>query len=64
MLRATDDTVVITIRGIGEMTARNPDSFIDLSALKPISVARKPSFTLGNAKATPPDFPAAPQTQN
>ena len=31
MLRATDDTVVITIRGIGEMTPRNPDSFIDLS---------------------------------
>ena len=24
MLRATDDTVVITIRGIGDMTARNP----------------------------------------
>src|SRR5438046_8159797 len=34
MLRATDDTVVITIRGIGEMTPRNPDSFIDLSALE------------------------------
>src|SRR5215510_14457537 len=29
MLRATDDTVVITIRGIGDMTPRNPDSFID-----------------------------------
>src|SRR5947207_9089716 len=31
MLLPTDDTVVLTIRGIGEMTPRNPDSFIDLS---------------------------------
>src|SRR5206468_17863 len=31
MRRATDDTVVITIRGIGEMTPRNPDSFVVLS---------------------------------
>ena len=34
MRRANDDTVVITIRGIGEMTPRNPDSFIDLSTLE------------------------------
>ena len=29
MRRANDDTVVMTIRGIGEMTPHNPDSFID-----------------------------------
>jgi hypothetical protein len=34
MLRATDDTVVLTIRGIGEMTPHNPDSFIDLSTIE------------------------------
>jgi hypothetical protein len=31
MLRATDTTVVITLRGIGEMTPQNPDSFVRLS---------------------------------
>jgi len=31
MLNATDTDVVITIRGIGEMTTHNPDSFIRLS---------------------------------
>ena len=31
MLNATDTHVVITIRGIGEMTTHNPDSFIRLS---------------------------------
>src|SRR5947209_20550869 len=34
MLRATDTTVVITLRGIGEMTPHNPDSFIRLSPTK------------------------------
>lgn len=31
MLRATDTHVVITLRGIGEMTPQNPDSFVRLS---------------------------------
>src|SRR5205814_10494871 len=31
MLRATDADVVITLRGIGEMTPQNPDSVIRLS---------------------------------
>jgi hypothetical protein len=34
MFRATDDTVVINTRGIGEMTPRNSDSFIDLSTFE------------------------------
>jgi 3-keto-disaccharide hydrolase/GMC oxidoreductase len=34
MLRADDSHVVITLRGIGEMTPHNPDSFIRLSPTK------------------------------
>jgi choline dehydrogenase-like flavoprotein len=34
MLRADDSHVVITLRGIGEMTPQNPDSFIRLSPTK------------------------------
>ncbi|MEO8129564.1 MAG: family 16 glycoside hydrolase, partial [Bryobacteraceae bacterium] len=34
MLRAGDTHVVITLRGIGEMTPRNPDSFVRLSPTK------------------------------
>jgi 3-keto-disaccharide hydrolase/GMC oxidoreductase len=64
MLRANDDTVVITIRGIGEMTARNPDSFVDLSAIDTDFGRPKAVVHLGNAKASPVDFPGSPQTQN
>ena len=54
MLRASDDTVVITIRGIGDMTPRNPDSFIDLSTSE-IDFFERPKAVvhLGNAKASP-----------
>jgi choline dehydrogenase-like flavoprotein len=31
MLQADDNTVVITLRGIGEMVPHNPDSFVDLA---------------------------------
>ena len=31
MLQANDQTAVITLRGIGEMTPQNPDSFVDLA---------------------------------
>jgi len=34
MLRATDKDVVITLRGIGEMTPQNPDSFVRPSPTK------------------------------
>ena len=64
MLRATDDTVVITIRGIGEMTPRNPDSFIDLSTLETDFDRPKAVVTLGNAKASPADFPGSAETNN
>ncbi len=64
LLRATDDTVVITIRGIGDMTPRNPDSFIDLSALDTDFGRPKAIVHLGNAKATPQEFPGSAQTQN
>jgi hypothetical protein len=64
MLRATDDTVVITIRGIGDMTPRNPDSFIDLSTTEFDLERPKAVVSLGNAKAKPQDFPGSAQTQN
>ena len=62
MLRATDDTVVITIRGIGEMTARNPDSFVDLSTTEKDFDRPKAVVTLGNAKASVQDFPGSVET--
>jgi len=64
MLRADDDTVVITIRGIGDMTPRNPDSFIDLSTLEADFGRPKAVVHLGNAKASPQDFPGSAATQN
>ena len=57
MLRANDKTVVITIRGIGEMTPRNPDSFIELSALETEFDRPKAVVHLGNAKAKPGALP-------
>jgi len=62
MLRATDDTVVITIRGIGEMTPRNPDSFITLSTTDTDFDRPKAVVTLGNSKARPQDFPGSAET--
>src|SRR5258708_17648968 len=62
MLRATDDTVVITIRGIGEMTPRNPDSFIDLSTTDTDFGRPKAVVALGNSKASPQQFPGSPET--
>lgn len=64
MLHATDDTVVITIRGIGDMTPRNPDSFIELSTTETDFGRPKAVVHLGNSKATPQEFPGSPQTQN
>lgn len=64
MLRANDDTVVITIRGIGDMTPRNPDSFVDLSTLETDFGRPKAVVHLGNAKANPADFAGSAQTQN
>ncbi len=62
MLRATDDTVVITIRGIGEMTPRNPDSFIDLSTTETDFGRPKALVALGNSKADAQQFPGSPET--
>jgi hypothetical protein len=64
MLRATDDTVVITIRGIGDMTPHNPDSFISLSPTDTDFDRLKAVVTLGNSKAKPQDFPGSAQTNN
>lgn len=64
LLRATDDTVAITIRGIGDMTPHNPDSFIDLSSPELDFERPKAVVHLGNAKAKPQDFPGSTQTQN
>jgi choline dehydrogenase-like flavoprotein len=62
MLRATDDTVVITIRGIGEMTPRNPDSFIDLSPTEADFGRPKAVVSLGNSKASAEQFPGSAET--
>jgi hypothetical protein len=64
MLRANDDTVVITIRGIGDMTPRNPDSFIDLSTTETDFARPKAVVHVGNAKANAADFPGSAETQN
>jgi len=64
MLRASDDRVVITIRGIGDMTTRNPDSFIDLSPTETDFDRPKAVVHLGNAKADPAVFPGSLQTNN
>ncbi|MCI0639856.1 MAG: DUF1080 domain-containing protein [Gemmataceae bacterium] len=64
MLRATDNTVVITIRGIGDMTPRNPDSFIDLSASETEFGRPRAVVHLGNAKVDPAVFLGSTQTQN
>jgi len=64
LLRATDDTVVITIRGIGDMTPHNPDSFIDLGTVETDFQRPKAVVHLGNAKALPQEFLGSSQTQN
>lgn len=64
MLRATDDTVVITIRGIGDMTPRNPDSFVELSSSAFDFERPQAVVHLGNAKASAQAFPGSAQTQN
>jgi hypothetical protein len=64
MLRATDDTVVITIRGIGEMTPRNPDSSIGLSTVEKDFARPKAVVSLSNSKAKPQDFPGSAETNN
>lgn len=64
MLHATDDTVVITVRGIGEMTPRNADSFVSLSSAEKDFDRPKAIVSLGNAKAKPQDFPGSPETNN
>lgn len=62
MRAATDDTVVITIRGIGEMTPRNPDSFVALSTTAMDFGRPEAVVSLGNAKATPQQFPGSAET--
>jgi|SRR5579884_1143929 len=64
MMRASDDSVVITIRGIGDMTPRNPDSFVTLSTTDVDFDRPKAVVTLGNAKADPKDFPGSAETNN
>lgn len=64
MLRASDDRVVITIRAIGDMAPRNPDSFIDLSPTETDFDRPKAVLHLGNAKAAPTNFPGSAQTQS
>ena len=60
--RATDDTVVITIRGIGEMAPRNPDSFIELSTAETDFDRPKAVVSIGNSKAPPQQFPGSAET--
>lgn len=62
--RASDNTVVITIRGIGDMTPHNPDSFIELSTTENDFDRPKAVVHVGNSKARPQDFLGSTQTQN
>jgi hypothetical protein len=62
MLRSNDKTVVITIRGIGDMAPHNPDSFVDLSTLETEFNRPKAVVHLGNAKADPSVFPGSAET--
>lgn len=64
MLRANDDTVVITIRGIGDMTPHNPDSFVNLSPDEKDFDRPKAVVSLGNARALASEFPGSPETNN
>src|SRR5262249_9211964 len=50
MLSATDTTVVITLRGIGEMTPQNPDSFIRLSPTRTEDSRAIAEVTLADVK--------------
>jgi hypothetical protein len=65
MLRATDDTVVITIRSIGDMSPDNRDSFIEVPQQGTAVDFGRPKAVvhLGNAKASSQAFPGSPQTQ-
>ncbi|HET7037374.1 MAG TPA: family 16 glycoside hydrolase [Thermomicrobiaceae bacterium] len=53
MLQATDDTVVLTLRGIGQMGSQNPDSRVELAQTPSDSDFGRPKawVTIGNAKA-------------
>jgi len=51
MLRANDTHVVITIRGIGEMTAHNPDSFVRPSPSKTEDNRAVAEVTLADVKS-------------
>lgn len=62
MMRANDKTVVITIRGIGDMSPFNPDSFVDLSTIETEFDRPKAVVNLGNAKADPTVYPGSAQT--
>src|SRR3954451_23135239 len=62
MLRATDDTVVLAMRGIGETTPGNSDSLMDLSTLETDFDRPKAVVSLGNSKAKPQDFPGSAET--
>jgi choline dehydrogenase-like flavoprotein len=50
MLRATDTDVVITLRGIGEMTPQNPDSFVRPSPTKTEDSRAIAEVTLADVK--------------
>jgi len=54
MLQADDTHVVITIRGIGEMTPKNPDSFITLSTNKQDFDRAQAEVHIGNARWSGP----------
>jgi GMC oxidoreductase/3-keto-disaccharide hydrolase len=50
MLRATDTHVIITLRGIGEMTSQNPDSFVRLSPTRTENSRSIAEVTLADVK--------------
>src|SRR5262249_659984 len=65
MASVNDTSVVISIRGIGEMAPENPDSNIslDLNPGQTDYAVRKAWVNLGDARSMPVPAGASPQTQ-
>ncbi|MFA1626964.1 family 16 glycoside hydrolase [Rhizobium mongolense] len=63
MLEADDKTVVVTIRGIGEMVPQNPDSFVDLAKTPSDSEYNRPKAFVDFGDSRQPAG-GSPQTQS
>ena len=64
--QSNDSYIVITIRGIGEMSPMNPDSNVtlDLNPSQTDFTVRKAYVNIGDARTTPTSSPASQQTKD